>query len=344
MRQGHETAFNTLYRMLEALDTSQLRLPETDLNPLGPSRTAIATSLMRALHSRHDPAPLLDDDWGDRLVPDAVRAAVCQRVLDSMPPAARIKVAELTPAAILGLGLRANPAYADVITRSRYAEDALKTAVERGVTQYVIIGAGLDSFAYRRPGWAEQLAVFEIDHPATQAMKRQRLAECGVDVSTSVEFVATDLSAEALGAALARSSFQPARSTFFSWLGVTMYLTREANLSALSAIASCAPAGSELVFNYVDQRVFEPDASVDESFRKLTANVAAAGEAFLSGFDPAVLGEQLQAAGLLLLEDLNGDQALARYDASGSNGLRSASAAHIAHARVLAPSPIRSGR
>ncbi|MDP3927176.1 MAG: class I SAM-dependent methyltransferase, partial [Hydrogenophaga sp.] len=113
----------------------------------------------------------------------------------------------------------------DVITRARYAEDALKSAVERGATQYVIIGAGFDSFAYRRPNWAAELKVYEIDHPATQEMKRQRLAACGVDAAVSVEFIAADLSAETLGSALARSSFQRSRLTFFSWLGVTMYLT-----------------------------------------------------------------------------------------------------------------------
>ncbi len=235
--------------------------------------------------------------------------------------------------------MRANAAYADVITRTRYAEDALKAAVERGITQYVIIGAGFDSFAYRRPSWAAELVVFEIDHPATQAMKRQRLADCGVDASTSVEFVAADLSAETLESALARSSFQPTRATFFSWLGVTMYLTQEANLSALRGIALSAPAESELVFNYVDQRVFEPGAPVAEAFRKLKTEVSSAGEAFLSGFEPQILAEQLRAAGLLLLEDLNGDQAVARYDASGINGFRSAAASHIAHARVVAPSP-----
>lgn len=308
------------------------------MNPLDASRTALATSLMRALHSRHDPAPLLDDDWGDRLVPDTVRAALCQRVLDRMPSTVRAKAAA-TPGAILEQSLRANAAYAAVITRARYAEDALKAAVERGVTQYVVVGAGFDSFAYRRPSWAADLTVFEIDHPATQTMKRQRLAECGVDVSASVEFISADLSAEPLGSALARSSFQPTRSTFFSWLGVTIYLTEEANLSALRAIALCAPAGSELVFDYADQRVLDPGALATEAFRKLKTEVSSAGEAFLSGFDPGLLGEQLRAAGLLLLEDLNGDQAVARYDASGANGLRSAAAAHIAHARVVAPSP-----
>ena len=332
-------SFETMH-CTECLWSWKLRNPDPGdrVNPLDASRTALATSLMRELHSRHDPAPLLDDDWGDRLVPDTVRAALCQRVLDSMPPAARGKAAELTPAAVLGQSLRANAAYADVITRTRYAEDALEAAVERGVKQYVIIGAGFDSFAYRRPSWAAELAVFEIDHPATQAMKRQRLAECGVDASTSVEFIAADLSAEALGSALARSSFQPTRSTFFSWLGVTMYLTQEANLSALRAIALCAPAGSELVFNYVDQRVFDPGVLVAEAFRKLKTEVSSAGEAFLSGFDPEILGEQLRATGLLLVEDLNGDQAVARYDASGVNGLRSAAASHIAHVRVAVPS------
>lgn len=306
------------------------------MNPLDASRTALATSLMRALHSRHDPAPLLEDHWGDRLVPDTVRTALCQRVLGSMPPSARAKAAA-APAEILAQSLRSNAAYADVITRARYAEDALKAAVERGVTQYVIIGAGFDSFAYRRPIWAAELKVYEIDHPATQEMKRQRLAACGVDAAVSVEFIAADLSAETLGSALARSSFQPGRLTFFSWLGVTMYLTREANLSALAAIASSAPEGSELVFNYVDQEALNPGALVAEAFSKLKSEVSSAGEAFLSGFDPAMLREQLQTAGLLLLEDLNGDQAVARYDASGLNGLRSAAAAHIAHARVAPP-------
>ena len=257
-----------------------------------------------------------------------------------MPPTARVKAAA-APADVLGQWLRANAAYADVIIRARYAEDALEAAVERGVTQYVIIGAGFDSFAYRRPIWAGGLTIYEIDHPATQGMKRQRLAECGVDASGLVEFIAADLSLEALDSALARSSFQPDQLTFFSWLGVTMYLTREANLSAFAAIAASAPAGSELVFNYVDQQALDPGTVVGEAFSRLKSEVSSAGEAFLSGFDPAVVGEQLRTAGLLLLEDLNGAQAVARYDASGLNGLRSAAFAHIAHARVAARSPAR---
>lgn len=288
--------------MIEGLDTALPLISETALNPHEASRTALVTSLMRALHSRHDPAPLIDDDWGDRLVPDTVRAALCQRAVAKLPQAAQIGAAA-NPAIVLSRALRSNAAYADVITRTRYTEDALAAAVARGVTQYVIIGAGFDSFAYRKPSWAAGLQVYEIDHPATQKMKTERVMACGVDASTSVEFISADLSAEALGSALQRSSFQPGRLTFFAWLGVTMYLSQAANVSTLTALAMCAPAGSELVFNYVDQRVLDPDAATAEAFRKLKADASSAGEALLSGFDPEMLGEQLQGAGLMLLED-----------------------------------------
>lgn len=303
------------------------------MHPHEASRTALVTSLMRALHSRQDPAPLIDDDWGDRLVPDAVRSALCQRVMANLPQAARADAAA-NPALVLSQSLRSNAAYADVITRMRYTEDALAVAVKRGVAQYVIIGAGFDSFAYRKPSWAAGLNVYEIDHPATQKMKTERLMACGVDASTSVEFISADLSAEALGSALQRSSFQPGRPAFFAWLGVTMYLTQAADLSALRAMATCAPAGSELVFNYVDQKALDSDATTTEAFRKLKADASSAGEALLSGFDPEMLGEQLQGAGLLLLEDLNGNQMLDKFDAAGTNGLLPAPDAHIAHAKV----------
>ncbi|RIX77978.1 class I SAM-dependent methyltransferase [Acidovorax cavernicola] len=304
------------------------------MNPSQASRTALATSLMRAVHSRADPAPLLDDTWGDRLVPDTVRAAFRQRALERLGPAA----ATLPPDAVLDAAMRANAAYADVILRSRYTEDALKDAVARGIAQYVLIGAGFDSFVCRVPAWAHRLDIYEVDHPATQQLKRQCLAACGVPPSASVHFVEADLSTESLGAALARSSFDAARPTFFSWLGVTVYLTREANLAALRDITSCtahtAP-GSELVFTYIDEAALRPGSEGAEAFQKLRSDVAAVGEEFLSGFDPQALPALLRGTGLDLLEDLDGHAALARYDPVGRNGLRPAGAAHIAHARVV---------
>lgn len=207
----------------------------------------------------------------------------------------------------------------------------------RGIDQYVIVGAGFDSFLCRRPAWAEGLTIYEVDHPATQRLKRDRLAACGVSVPSSVRFVEADLSMESLEEALARSSYRTDRSSFFSWLGVTMYLTREANLNALRAIASCARAGSELVFTYVDEAILSPGHASDESFRRLRSEVSAAGETFLSGFDPLTLSSVLLQSGLQLLEDLDGNVAVARYDAAGQNGFRTAAAAHIVHARRIAP-------
>lgn len=308
---------------------------ENLVNPSTASRTALVTSLMRAAHSRSDPAPLLSDTWGDRLVPESAQAALRQRAIDRM---GAVISAELEAGVqILDLGLRSNAAYADVILRSRYTEDALKEAVERGISQYVIIGAGFDSFICRRPAWAADVTIIEVDHPATQRLKLERLAACDVVVPQSVEFVEADLSMESLEMALARSSFQADHLTFFSWLGVTMYLTREANLNALRSIAACAPAGSELVFTYADEAVLGPDQAADQSFRRLMTDVSAAGEAFLSGFDARTISELLLETGLLLLEDLDGNQAASRYDPKGQNAFRTAEAGHIAHVRGMGP-------
>ena len=308
------------------------------MNPTQASYTALATSLMRALHTRSDPAPLLDDPWGDRLVPEAVKAGLRERAMARLDPAVRAAAAA-SPDKVLDGALRANAGYAEVILRSRYTEDALKAAVARGVTQYVLIGAGFDSFACRRPAWAEGLHIYEVDHPATQQLKRARLQQCDVAESDTAHFVAADLSEETLQSALARSSFQPTQPTFFSLLGVTVYLTREANLATLRAIASSAPAGSELVFTYIDEAILRADAVGDERFNQLRSDVSSVGESFLSGFDPATLKTLLQDTGLLLEEDLGGDQFVARHDVAGVNGLRAAGAAHIARARVVNAAP-----
>ncbi len=302
------------------------------LNPSTASRTALATSLIRALHSRCDPAPLLRDTWGDRLVPESAKAALRQLYVEHMTAA---KSGLSLNGDRLDSALRSNAAYADVILRTRYAEDALRVAVIRGIDQYVLVGAGFDSFACRLPAWADGLKIYEVDHPATQRLKRERLSACGVTVPSTVQFIEADLSVESLGTALSRSSYRTDRATFFSWLGVTMYLTREANLSALRAIASCTSAASELVFTYVDEAALDPGHATDEAFRRLKAQVSAAGEAFLSGFNPRTLHDLLAENGLHLLEDIDGDQAVARYDPVGLNVLRSAAAAHIAHVRVI---------
>lgn len=278
------------------------------MDKLAASKTALATSLMRAAHTRLAPHPLIDDPWGDRLVPESVRAAIMdQSMLQSR-------------------------AYPNVITRTRYAEDALRRSLDDGVVQYVLIGAGFDSFVLRRPAFSAQLQIIEIDFPSTQALKRERIAECDITLPGSVHFIAADLSQESVAAALARSPYRTDRLTFFSWLGVTMYLTREANLATLKSVAGCAPPGSELVFTYFDERLFQARF---EAFQELEKRVASVDEPFLSGFKPAALSEDLAEYGLELVEDLSATEMAARYDRDGEHALGQSVFSHIALARVM---------
>jgi methyltransferase (TIGR00027 family) len=277
------------------------------------SRTALATALMRAAHTRRDPNPLIVDPWGDRLVPESVKRAMAA-------------TDDLLEAALMG-----SPSYANVIIRTRYAEDALKAAVSKGVRQYVLVGAGFDSFSLRQPAFAANLQILEVDFPATQTLKLQRLAACAIALPDNVHFVAADLSQESVAEALARSSFATDQLTFFSWLGVTVYLTRDANLATLRSMAACSPPGSEVVFTYLDEQVFQAES---DSFRELQQRVAAVGEPFLSGFNPAELAATLAACGLKLAEDLSGSEATARYDAGGEHALAQSVLSHMARARV----------
>jgi O-methyltransferase involved in polyketide biosynthesis len=123
-----------------------------------PSRTALVTALMRSLHGRFDPLPLLQDPWGERLVPGSVREAIARRALERLPEAGRAAAAG-DWAAFSDRALRGTSSYTGVITRSRYTEDALHEAVARGLRQYVLVGAGFDSYALRLPPAAQDLRV-----------------------------------------------------------------------------------------------------------------------------------------------------------------------------------------
>lgn len=296
-----------------------------------PSRTALATSLMRAAHSRLDPSPLIDDPWGDRLVSKTERDRIRERLLGRMDPDART-AALREPGSLLDNYFLANVSYPGVVIRSRYAEDALKAATQRGIRQYVLIGAGFDSFSLRRPTFSQGLEIFEIDHPATQALKIKRIRECGIALPPSVHFVAADLASETLAAVLARSSFRESEPAFFSWLGVTVYLTREANMATLRAVATCSAPGSELVFSYVDQIEFADGGRRSPNHPNAQA-VARLGEPYMSGFDPKEIANDLKRAGLDLVEDLDGDQMAERYGRTAGSALRPAASMHIALAR-----------
>jgi methyltransferase (TIGR00027 family) len=290
---------------------------------------------MRAVHTRRDRPALIDDDWGDRLVTDEERDKLRAAAMSVLPPQARAQLDALDSRDEITAALaRAHPSYGMVILRTRYAEDVLAAAVARGIRQYVIVGAGMDSFALRRPAFARDVAVFEVDHPASQEFKVERLGQCGVSPPAGVHYVAADLSTEGLDAALERCPFEPTKAAFFSWLGVTAYLTREANLKTLRAIASCGAPDSELVFSYLDQGDF--DAPGAEDMRQAREVVAAVGEPWVSGFSPAQLDDDLRSVGLTLIEDLGREDLRERYCAGREDGLSASVVDHVAHARVAA--------
>jgi methyltransferase (TIGR00027 family) len=298
------------------------------------SVTALGAALMRAVHTRVAPSPLIDDSWGDRLLLDVEREAVLNVVLSGLSPQAKERCEKLgAPSKVLDAALQVHPGYGWAILRTRYAEDALAVAVSRGVRQYVIVGAGFDSFSLRQPAFAREVDVFEIDHPATQEVKCQRLRECGASLPRTLHFVPADLSQEQIGDALARSAFCSTDPAFFSWLGVTQYLTREANFGTLRGIAASSASGSELVFTYVDQRALAGNCAPTDVGR-LQGAFAAAREPWLSGFDPSRLAEDLTAVGLILIEDLDGLDAKSRYCTNQRPDLFPLVTGHIARANV----------
>jgi methyltransferase (TIGR00027 family) len=196
-----------------------------------------------------------------------------------------------------------------MVARSRYAEDELVRAVANGVKQYVVLGAGLDTFACRNPHAG--LRVFEVDHPDTQAWKRERLQSAEMFVPSSLTFVPIDFERQTLDEGMQESGFDGSAPAFFSWLGVTPYLTREACMSTLSFIAKLRP-GSGVVFDFaVDPALL--NAGQRQALEALAQRVARYGEPFQLFFDPARLQEELRALGFSRTEFLQSKQLNERY-------------------------------
>jgi methyltransferase (TIGR00027 family) len=198
-----------------------------------------------------------------------------------------------------------------IAVRTRFAEDHLAAAVARGVRQLAVLGAGLDTFAYRNPHEAAGLKVFEVDHPATQGWKRERLFEAGITPPPSLTFAPVDFERAALADGLAAAGFDPERPTFFTWLGVVPYLTREAVFATLGFIAALA-GGAEVAFDYSDPpTALAPEQQAGQKLR--AERVAALGEPWLSYFSRETLAADLSRLGFRGIEDLGPSEIRARY-------------------------------
>ena len=279
-----------------------------------PSRTAMRVAMRRAAHQLFDQPKVLDDPIALPIIgPEA---------------AAKLEVERSKHKSRVALNLRAF-----LVARSRFAEDELARAIGRGVEQYVILGAGLDTFAYRNPHADSAMRIFEVDYPATQEWKRRRLASAGIAIPASVTYAPVDFERQTLADGLKLAGFDCSKAAFFSWLGVTMYLTEDAVMATFGFIASIPPGGG-VAFDYA-----VPRSSLNWVGRlaldALAFRVAAAGEPFHTFFDPRELAERLQRIGFRDVEDLAAGEINARYFKDRGDQLRvTSSLGHLMNAGV----------
>ncbi len=280
----------------------------------GASVTAQRVAMQRAAHQLLDDPKVFDDPMALRIIGKESASA-----LQADP-----RQFETTP---LSSYLRAF-----VAARSRYAEEELALGVQRGVRQYVILGAGLDTFAYRNPYPQGSLQVFEVDHPATQAWKRVRLDEVGIPLPSDLTFAPVDFETQTLEEGLRRAGYDQGKGTFFSWLGVTEYLTTEAVMGTLRFVAS-SPKGSGIVFDYMISPALLTPAQRTR-FDALARRVESAGEPWKAFFDPEALTRDLRAIGFGYAVDSGPEEINTRYFKDRKDGLRVGSLSHLMNARV----------
>lgn len=280
------------------------------------SRTAEAAAALRANHFQNAENPVFSDPFAFELTSKGwqklLKTSLTVKVMNST-------VFNRTLGLLTG----------QVVGRSRYAEDLLQQAIQQGTQQYVLVGAGLDSFTLRQAQRYPNLKIFEVDHPDTQAAKQLKLKEFG-DIPVNVEFVSIDFEKESIADALARSSFQQDGKVFFSWLGTTHYLEPQTTLHTLSSIAQIASEGSEVVLDYsIDYR----ELNGVERFGSLFVSqfTRFLKEPLKGQFRPKDLHQAVNEIGYQVIEDLSGDGLSERYFYQRPDHIRHTIATHMLH-------------
>jgi len=277
------------------------------MKPNEPSRTALMIARQRAAHQLLDHGSILYDPFAMKILLEDEKDV--------------LQFANAHPLASIGRLITA--------ARSRIAEDALARAVERGIRQIVILGAGLDSFALRNPHSAQQILIYEVDHPATQAWKRQRLDEAQNALPPWLIFVPVDFERDDLGEKLAAAGFQQNSPAFFTWLGVVPYLTQDAIGRTLDYMSSIQ--NSEVVFDYM-----EPPESSSEEVRQLeterTEHLKKMEERSLSRFEPAAMAAILRSHGFCAIEDINFSEIASRFGHAVQGLAAGHLGVHVVHA------------
>jgi len=244
-----------------------------------PSHTARGAAAYRAIHQTLEGGAIFSDPFATKVLDDETRARLDETAADPSLRPWRLFIA----------------------ARSRFSEDTLAACVARGVRQIVVLGAGLDTFSLRNPHASQGVRVFEVDYPATQGWKRERLKQAGLAIPASLTFAPVDFERQSLADGLAAAGFHADRPAFFQWLGVVPYLSRDAVSLTLDFIAGVPE--SEVVFDYAEPFENYP-AERRENVMAVAARAASLGEPWLSLFDPLALSQMLRNKGFGVVEDL----------------------------------------
>lgn len=265
-----------------------------------PSRTALSTAQHRAAHQLLERPVVFEDPIALRIIGSPTSISLVQHVNRYGAQSSR--------------SLRAH-----LVARSRLAEDELARGYRQGVRQYLVLGAGLDTFAYRNP-YAD-LKVFEVDHPSTQAWKREQLRNSQIEPPASLTFVPVDFETQSLAARLTEAGFRMDLPVVVSWLGVSMYLTRDAVMGTLQLVARRCALGSSIVFDYLP--TLESLDPLERPAHLLMAeSVARIGEPWISRFDTQAFVTELRELGFSRAQSLGTTELNARYFADRSDGFR----------------------
>ena len=260
-----------------------------DNRPRKASTTAILVAAVRASHLRWNSNPIFSDRYAIDMVTPFWRLVANNWLLNRL---------------VVDVLLRAlRPTQTVIVLRIRYAEDRLQEAISSGVQQYVILGAGLDTFALRHRGSADRLRIYEVDHPASQEMKRRQLGRIG-PLPPNLQLVPVDFETDRLDEALIGAGFNPEAPAFFAWLGVTCYLTTEAVRDTIGQIAAVAAPGSRVVLDYRYPRRLVPAAGL-ELVEKMDRFVERRGEPMQSEYSPDEIGAEMERTGFTAVEHLS---------------------------------------
>jgi methyltransferase (TIGR00027 family) len=249
--------------------------------------TALSVGMQRAIHNRIDPQPhILHDHVAWQLL-----SAEERRLFDRMP-------AFFNTPMVKALRQR-------ILLRQFYTEESLRKAVLSGATQYVILGAGMDSFGLRQPEWSKELAIFELDRPAEQRRKLERIERAGIRSPTNVSYLDADFESDNITEGLREAGFSFERQTFFSCLGVLVYLSNAAIDRLLAAVCGCC-CSSEIVLTVATTNAQDSN----DIFAKLAA---AAGERWINAMAPEVIDERLRCAGWGKIEFIDNAELAAQF-------------------------------